>query len=133
MSAPMKKLRTKDTVEILIRSGDVKRFRVPEDKVRGLVLLLDEFRVKEDKKKDRSSETIPADEVFRELDQKFGRAGAALQGARLKEGFSQVELAKRLHISQSDLSKMEHGKRPIGKRMAQKLAHVLKVDYRIFL
>jgi len=28
---------------------------------------------------------------------------------------------------------MEHGKRPIGKDRAKKLAEVLKVDYHIFL
>jgi hypothetical protein len=58
----------------------------------------------DDDKAKRDSESVPASEVFRELDKKFGRAEAALQGARLKEGFSQVELAGLLRVSQSDLS-----------------------------
>jgi len=28
---------------------------------------------------------------------------------------------------------MEHGKRPIGKEMAKRLAKILKVNYRVFL
>ena len=131
MSAPMKKPRISNQVEILIRESDEKFFRVSREQARGLVLLLDEFRVK--KEELESKEVVSAHEVFRELDEKFGRAGAAIQGARLKEGFSQVELARQLRISQSDLSKMEHGKRSIGKQMARKLAKALRVDYRAFL
>ena len=129
----MKKPRTNE-VEIVVHEGGEKRFRVPKEKAKGFLLLLNEFRVTcDDDKSERDSESVPASEVFRELDEKFGRAGGALQGARLKEGLSQVELAEILRISQSDLSKMEHGKRSIGKRMARKLAHALKVDYRVFL
>ncbi len=133
MSAPMKRPRIKGgaQVEILIRDGVETRFRVPREKAKGFLLLLNEFQV--EGKTTADSDTIPADEVFKELDAKFGRAGAALQGARLKEGLSQVELAEKLRIAQADLSKMENGKRSIGKQMAKRLAHTLKVDYRIFL
>ena len=127
----MKKPRINDEVEILIREGDEKVFRVSKEKAKGLVLLLDEFRVK--KCRTRSSDLIPASEVFRAIDEKFTRPGAALQGARLKEELSQVELAKLLQISQSDLSKMEHGKRTISKKMARKLGQILNIDYRVFL
>jgi ribosome-binding protein aMBF1 (putative translation factor) len=127
MSAPMERPRTSSAsdVEFVVRSGGEKRFRVPRDKARGFVLLLNEFEVE--------NTSASADEVFKELDEKFGRAGSALQGARLKEGLSQVDLAEKLKISQGDLSKMEHGKRSIGKAMAKRLSRVLKVDYRIFL
>ena len=36
-------------------------------------------------------------------------------------------------IPQRHISEMEHGKRPIGKERAKKLAKVLKVDYHILL
>jgi DNA-binding transcriptional regulator YiaG len=127
MSVPMKKPRTKatsDYVEIVVHEQGKRHFRVPADKARGLVLLLNEFEVET---------SVPADEVFKELDEKFGRSGVALQGARLKEGLSQVALAEKLKISQGDLSKMEHGKRTIGKGMAKRLSRILKVDYRVFL
>jgi ribosome-binding protein aMBF1 (putative translation factor) len=76
---------------------------------------------------------LSSEKVFKELDLEFGRAGAVLQGARLKEELTQVELAEMLNISQTDLSKMEHGKRTIGKKMAHRLAEALKIDYRVFL
>ncbi|MEK6580253.1 MAG: helix-turn-helix transcriptional regulator, partial [Bdellovibrionota bacterium] len=63
----------------------------------------------------------------------YSKAGATLQGARVKEGLSQVELAEKLKISQTNLSKMENGKRPIGKNMAKRLSKVLNINYRVFL
>jgi len=46
---------------------------------------------------------------------------------------SQGELAKKLGIPQGNLSKMENGKRPIGKAMAKRLSEILNIDYRVFL
>jgi transcriptional regulator with XRE-family HTH domain len=60
-------------------------------------------------------------------------AGVALRGARKRENLTQKQLAELLGISQTHISEMEHGKRPIGKEMARRLAKVLKVDYRVFL
>jgi DNA-binding XRE family transcriptional regulator len=59
--------------------------------------------------------------------------GVALAGARHKEGLTQVQLARLTGIPQRHISEIEHGKRPIGKERAKKLAEVLKVDYHIFL
>jgi plasmid maintenance system antidote protein VapI len=42
-------------------------------------------------------------------------------------------LAALVGISQTHISEMEHGKRPIGKDMARRLAKVLRADYRVFL
>jgi ribosome-binding protein aMBF1 (putative translation factor) len=72
-------------------------------------------------------------EVFPELNDPAERIASALRGARYKKEMTQVELAKMLNITQGDLSKMEHGKRPIGKNLAMRLSKILKVDYRIFL
>lgn len=71
--------------------------------------------------------------AFGDLIEKFSEAGAALRGFRMREGWTQIELAKKLDVNQANLSKMEHGKRPIGKTMAKKLAALFKTDYRIFL
>ncbi len=60
-------------------------------------------------------------------------AGQALRGARKRESLTQKQLASLLGVSQTHISEMEHGKRPIGKEMARRLARVLKVDYRVFL
>jgi DNA-binding transcriptional regulator YiaG len=59
--------------------------------------------------------------------------GVALAGARHKEELTQVQLAHLTGIPQRHISEMEHGKRPIGKDRAKKLAEVLKVDYHVFL
>ena len=123
-------------VEIIVRDGRdgvEKKFLVPREKAKGVMLLLGEFQVDLIAEANRRDNAVTESDVLRELDQKFGRAGAALQGARLRLGLTQIELSEKLRVSQSDLSKMEHGRRSIGKRMARKLAHALKVDYRIFL
>jgi len=72
-------------------------------------------------------------ELFKDEIKKYSEVGISLRGLRYREGFSQKQLAKKLNISQHYISKMEHGKRPIGKKMAQKLAKILKTDYRMFL
>lgn len=80
-----------------------------------------------------SSGAILADDFFAELVQKYTRAGVLLKGLRHREGLSQVKFAKKIHITQSDLSKMECGKRPIGKTIAKRIADVFDVNYRVFL
>lgn len=60
--------------------------------------------------------------------------GAALRGARRREGLTQRQLAAATGIPQRHISEMESGKRPIGKERARKLAEALHVaDYRVFL
>ena len=59
--------------------------------------------------------------------------GIALAGARTKESLTQVQLARLTGIPQRHISEMEHGKRPIGKERAKRLAEALKVDYHVFL
>lgn len=77
------------------------------------------------------TDTIPATEISPELDS--NPAGVYLRGIRLREELSQEELAKLTGISRSNISAMEHGKRPIGKETAKRLADILKCDYRRFL
>lgn len=60
-------------------------------------------------------------------------AGLYLRGVRVREDMTQEKLANLTGITRSNISAMEHGKRPIGKETAKKLASVLKCDYRRFL
>jgi transcriptional regulator with XRE-family HTH domain len=46
---------------------------------------------------------------------------------------TQAELAAEVGVKPTHISEMERGKRPIGKDMAQCLAKVLKVNYKVFL
>jgi transcriptional regulator with XRE-family HTH domain len=76
---------------------------------------------------------MPWREVASDEIAKAGEAAVALKGARARLGLSQSDLARRLGIPQSNLSKMESGARPIGKKMAARLAKALKTNYRVFL
>ena len=77
-------------------------------------------------------DNIPAELVFAELNAKFTKPGALLQGTRHKEGLTQIEFAKKINVTQSSLSKMERGRRPIGKTIAKRIEKVFGPDYRIF-
>ena len=50
-----------------------------------------------------------------------------------RENLTRKELARFLEISQTHISEMEDGKCPIGKEMANRLAKVLHVGYKVFL
>lgn len=63
----------------------------------------------------------------------INRAGVCIRGGRSKEGLTQKQLAEMIGVAQHHISEMEHGKRPIGKETAKKLAAALNVDYRVFL
>jgi DNA-binding XRE family transcriptional regulator len=59
--------------------------------------------------------------------------GLYLRGLRLREDYTQAKLGQLIGTSPNNISAMEHGRRPIGKEIAQRLAKVFKTDYRMFL
>jgi DNA-binding XRE family transcriptional regulator len=73
-------------------------------------------------------ELIPADEVF-----PGSHAGKILRGLRTREDLTQAQLAEKIGVRPHHISEMEHGKRVIGKAMAQKMATVLNASYKMFL
>lgn len=77
--------------------------------------------------------SIPASDVLPELTDDSLRPATMLRGARYKAGWTQKDLASALDMKQHHVSEMEHGKRPIGKAMAKRLAEVFECDYRIFI
>lgn len=108
MSAPMRERRTKNTK----RNQSVKRRKFQEDVKKGSVL----WR-----------------EAAKESIEKYTEQGLYLRGYRQREDLTQKELAEKIGAKQHHISEMEHGKRPIGKHIAKKLAEVFDVDYRMFL
>ena len=56
-----------------------------------------------------------------------------LAGYRYRENLTQQQLADLTGINRRHISEMEHGKRPIGKENARKLAQALHCDYRSLL
>jgi len=76
--------------------------------------------------KDRDWLTM--DEVFPNF-----HAGDRLKGLRYRENMTQKQLAEQIGISIHNLSHMEHGRRPVGKEMAKRLANALNADWRTLL
>lgn len=79
------------------------------------------------------NETISADIVFANVNKKYTKPGALLRGIRIREGFTQIEMAKKIKITQSDISQMETGARKIGRKLAKRIEKLFDVDYRSFL
>jgi transcriptional regulator with XRE-family HTH domain len=62
----------------------------------------------------------------------FGPA-KLLRGFRGLEELTQKELAEKLGITQSRLSEMESGKRPISRKMAKKIGKLAKLPAKVFI
>jgi DNA-binding XRE family transcriptional regulator len=115
MLGPTKEQITKDFAEVC------QRYRLPDEKISKIQEAVSAILEAED-------ETLPLEEVFPDLHQ-----GSAIRGLRLREGLTQEQLAGLLGVKRTNLSEMENGKRPIGKKMAKRLAQVLKTNYKVFL
>ncbi len=121
----MKTLPTETAIEVIFSIGKKRTlYLVPKEKAKGLESLLHEYRM---------DDFIPANTVFSDLYAQYGRIGTAIRGFRLRDELSQTELAKKLNCPQSWVSGWESGNRSLGKKMAQKLSKIFKVDYRVFL
>lgn len=59
--------------------------------------------------------------------------GSAIRRLRYREDLTQAQLAEKIGVKRHHISEMEHGKRPIGKEMARRLARALRTDYTLFL
>ena len=81
----------------------------------------------------KEDSVVSAKEIFTNIDKKYTKAGVLLKGLRYREGLNQIEFAKKINVTQADLSKMENGRRPIGKIIAKRIQKVFGTDYRYFL
>jgi ribosome-binding protein aMBF1 (putative translation factor) len=115
MSVATKKPTTTDYVEV--------SFRIPANKVMEAKQVMAAYGAVAEE-----PESVPWEEVYPDFN-----GSVALRGARKRETLTQKDLAHLVGVSQTHISEMEHGKRPIGKDMAKRLAKVLKVNYRVFL
>ena len=105
---------------IYVHNGS-KTYAIPES-------IADKYLVKQ-----TDNESISAQDLFKDLDTLRTKAGALLKGVRARENINQIEFAKAIDVSQANLSKMEHGKRPIGKQIAKRIEQVFGVNYKYFL
>jgi ribosome-binding protein aMBF1 (putative translation factor) len=83
--------------------------------------------------KSKSPHRVVPEDIFANIEKKYTKPGVLLQGARHREGLTQAEMAKKINVTQADLSKMENGKRPIGKVIAKRIEKIFGVNYRYFL
>lgn len=80
-------------------------------------------------------EGVPAEEIIEKFcrDKDLPQWAVMLSGLRYREGLTQKALGEILGLKQTNISKMENGKRPIGKNVAKRLADLFHTDYRLFL
>jgi len=115
--------------EITIGTRTPQRFKVPEQAVKGLVFLLKDYKLDEESDDDY----IDADDALKHLHKETSKAAVRLRGFRHREGWTQVQLAKKLKTTQSVVASMERARRPISYRMAQKLAKLFDTLAEAFL
>lgn len=72
-------------------------------------------------------------DIFAHINEKYTRPGALLRGIRIREDLTQTQMAKRIKVTQSDISQMENGTRGIGREIAKRIEKQFGVDYRSFL
>lgn len=76
------------------------------------------------------------EETLRELknmDPRIGTPGGEVVGYRTRLDMTQQQLANKTGMRQAHISAMENNKRPIGVKVAKKLAKALSIDYRSLL
>lgn len=71
--------------------------------------------------------------ILKKNDPLIGTPGGMLRAYRSRQGLTQTDVAKKSGLRQGHLSEMEQNKRPIGPKVARKLAIVLGCDYRRLL
>ena len=132
MSAHMKKRLTK-TGQLIFRF-DSKTYTyndISKEKVDAILSIINSKR--------EEGEYVDADQLSKEKiacmkgKESYKRAAYFLKIARKNSGLNQVDLAKKINITQSNLSSMENARRAIGKSLAKRLAEVFNVNYKVFL
>jgi DNA-binding XRE family transcriptional regulator len=120
MSAPMKKhpIKIKNNHEFIRMAHGNKLYQFP-------IKIAEKYCIK--------NETVDAEDIFANINNKYTKPGALFRGIRIRENLTQVEMAKLLKVTQSDVSQMENGARNIGRVMAKRIEKMFKVDYKVFL
>lgn len=88
--------------------------------------IAEKYRIDDDK-------PISAEDVFANVNRKYTKPGALLRGLRVRESLTQAEMAKKIKVTQSDISQMENGTRSIGRKVAKRIEKLFEVNYRSFL
>src|SRR5262245_13282370 len=116
MSAHMRKLHTETKIVRIHHAGILYQF--PSR-------IVEKYRVTE--------KATDVSDIFSDINKKYTKPGALLRGIRIREDLTQVEMAKKLKVTQSDISQMENGVRVIGRTIAKRIEKLFGVNYIAFL
>ena len=125
MSAHTKMRHIKASKHILCVSEQGQVYKLPQS-VLNKYMVNDNISIKKAKNNIRHSLSITPEEAFAEINAKYTKTGALLKAVRLREGLNQENFAALLDVTQGDLSKMERGKRPVGKILIRRIAKKFK-------
>lgn len=125
MSAHMKMRHTKMSKPVLCVSEQGQVYKLPQSVLKRYVVS-DNISIKKAKNNVRHSLSVTPEEAFAEMNAKYTKTGALLKAVRLREGLNQKTFAELINVTQGDLSKMEHGKRPVGKILIKRIAKKFK-------
>jgi DNA-binding transcriptional regulator YiaG len=125
MSAHMKTRHIKANKAVLCVSEQGQVYRLPQTILRKYIVH-DDITIRKAQKISHSSASISPEDAFAEINAKYSKTGALLKAVRLRECMSQKEFAALINVTQGDLSKMEHGKRPVGKIIVSRIAKKFK-------
>jgi DNA-binding XRE family transcriptional regulator len=120
MSAHMRTHHTEKEIPILCISEEGQVYKIPHSLIDAYIVH-DAYSYKKAKIAAQELLNTSPEEAFAEINRKYTKAGALLKGIRIREGLSQKEFAKLIQVTQGDFSKMENGKRPIGKKISAKI------------
>jgi DNA-binding XRE family transcriptional regulator len=114
-------------IKIEVNEGRKRKlYLVPKETANAVEMLLNQLD-------ESPGGSVPATGLFPDLGDPAKTPGIALRGVRLRNELTQKEMAQKIGVSQGDLSKMEKGERPIGKKLAMRIGKALGIDYRRFL
>ncbi|MFZ4403746.1 MAG: helix-turn-helix domain-containing protein [Pseudobdellovibrionaceae bacterium] len=114
--------------EITIKQGnETTKFKFSFDAGRGLLSFLRGLQ------SSPKEESLLAEDLLPNIKDPAKRIGIIFRGIRFKHNLTQTEVAKKLGLDQSDVSKIEKGKRPVGKALAKKIEKEFGIDYHRFL
>lgn len=116
----------KPLTEIQVRFGSsLRRYsHVPEAQIKPILILLKDYE---------DSPVSWRESAEPRMKAAGGESAYMLKAAREMAGITQAALAKKLGMPQGNISQIESGKRPIGKKLAKRLAKIFNLGYRVFL
>lgn len=121
MSVHMKTPPTKEKKSVLCISEKGQVYKLPQSILNKYVVDDEISYGRAIKIIQKKTQSVSPGSAFAEINAKYTKTGALLKAVRLREGLNQKEFGTLIDVTQGDLSKMEQGKRPIGRKLALRI------------